>query len=274
MFYINGKPYDNEGYAFTTYYDGTPLMRCKVDETKDTYDITWCYDGDAEIVRLIFLVKHLKEHGIKNIRLYMPYIPNARYDRVKKPDEVFTLKYFAQIINGLGFEKVTALDPHSGVSEALLDNFTAISPDEKIRYAIGRIGREDQTPLVLFFPDEGAAKRYADLANTFGFPYVYAMKQRDWRTGKIQGLTLLGETEKVKGKNVLIIDDICSRGGTFYHSAKLLKDNLVKDVFLYVSHCENTVLEGDLPDSGLIKKIYTTDSIYRKEHPLIEVMPA
>ena len=34
------------------------------------------------------------------------------------------------------------------------------------------------------------------------------------------------------------------------------------------------VLEGDLPDSGLIKKIYTTDSIYRKEHPLIEVMPA
>ena len=100
------------------------------------------------------------------------------------------------------------------------------------------------------------------------------MKQRDWRTGKIQGLTLLGETEKVKGKNVLIIDDICSRGGTFYHSAKLLKDNLVKDVFLYVSHCENTVLEGDLPDSGLIKKIYTTDSIYRKEHPLIEVMPA
>lgn len=273
MFYINGKPYDNDGYAFTKYYDGTPLMRCKVDETKDAYDITWCYDGDEEIVRLIFLVKHLKEHGIKNIRLYMPYIPNARYDRVKKPDEVFTLKYFAQIINGLGFEKVTALDPHSGVSEALLDNFTAISPDEKIRYVIGRIGGEDQTPLVLFFPDEGAAKRYADLANTFGFPYVYAMKQRDWRTGKIQGLTLLGETEKVKGKNVLIIDDICSRGGTFYHSAKLLKDNLVKDVYLYVSHCENTVLEGDLPGSGLIKKIYTTDSIYRKEHPMIEVIP-
>ena len=270
MIYINGKPYDNEGYEFTTYYDGTPLMRYKVDGQEDACDITWCYDGDAEIVRLIFLVEHMKEHGIRRIRLYMPYIPNARYDRVKNSDEVFTLKYFARIINGLGFEKVTALDPHSNVSEALFDRFTAVPPDEKVKDVIEKIGKDS---LVLFFPDEGAVKRYAGIAKKAELPYVYAMKQRDWRTGKILGLTLLGDTETVKGKNVLMVDDICSKGGTFYHGAKLLRDNSVKDIYLYVSHCENTVLEGDLPGSGLIRKIYTTNSIYRKDHPLIEVMP-
>ena len=42
----------------------------------------------------------------------MPYIPNARQDRVKGPEDVFTLKYFANVINALGFRTVTVLDPH------------------------------------------------------------------------------------------------------------------------------------------------------------------
>jgi ribose-phosphate pyrophosphokinase len=101
-------------------------------------------------------------------------------------------------------------------------------------------------------------KRYSDKSP---LPYAFGMKKRDWTTGKILGLDIIN-AENVKDKNVLIVDDICSRGGTFYHSAKALIEAGAKSVSLYVTHLEDTVTIGDLPESGLIKHIYTTESIF------------
>ena len=71
---------------------------------------------------------------------------------------------------------------------------------------------------------------------------------------------------------MLIIDDISSRGGTFYHSAKKLKELGADKVFLYVTHCENTILEGEVLTSGLIEKVFTTSSLLTKKHEKIEVI--
>ena len=106
-------------------------------------------------------------------------------------------------------------------------------------------------------------KRYSHIASKCDIPYVFGMKNRDWRSGEILGLEVLGETDVVPGKNILIIDDICSRGGTFLHSGKALKDMGAADIALYVSHLENAVWEGDMIRSGLVRNIYTTNSIYR-----------
>lgn len=99
--------------------------------------------------------------------------------------------------------------------------------------------------------------------------YTYGNKRRDWETGEILGLEIVNP-EIVKDKDVLIIDDICSKGGTFYHSAKALKEAGAKNIYLYVTHCENTIFEGELlKDNGLIEKIFTTDSILTKQHEKI-----
>jgi ribose-phosphate pyrophosphokinase len=76
----------------------------------------------------------------------------------------------------------------------------------------------------------------------------------------------------IAGKDVIIIDDICSRGGTFYHSAKALKEAGAANIYLYVTHCENTIHEGELLNSDLIKHIYTTDSILTKKHEKITII--
>jgi ribose-phosphate pyrophosphokinase len=102
-------------------------------------------------------------------------------------------------------------------------------------------------------------------------PYAFGIKKRDWTTGKIEGLDVAGSVDKIKDSNILIIDDICSRGGTFYHSAKKLKELGAKKIYLYITHCENTILEGELLTSGLIERVYTTNSIFTKEHEKIEV---
>jgi ribose-phosphate pyrophosphokinase len=119
-----------------------------------------------------------------------------------------------------------------------------------------------QADLVAFFPDEGAMKRYSDMAN---MTYAFGIKNRDWATGKILGLGIMN-AELVKDKNVLIIDYICSRGGTFLHSAKALKEAGANRIFLYVTHAEKTMVEGEMYNNlDLVERIYTTDSIFNIE---------
>lgn len=216
-------------------------------------NITWRYESDAELFTLICLRRH---YGDRKVSLYLPYIPNARMDRVKRQDDVFTLKYFCEVINSLNFESVTVLDAHSNVALALLDRVVQEDVSFHIDDAIAF-----WTPDTLFFPDEGAMKRYSEMFP--GSPYSFGMKRRDWETGKILSLDIMNP-EFVKDKKVMIVDDICSRGGTFFHSAKALKEAGAKEIALYVSHCENTILEGEIFNSGLIDKVFTTPSLVHK----------
>lgn len=256
---------NNDRYKPEYFPDGTLRLRCNIDE--DIVNITWKFEDNEELLILYFLVNHLRRvYNVKTIHLYMPYIPNARMDRTKKGDEIFTLKYFAEFINNLQFDRVRVIDPHSYVSLALLDRVVVVDIIPTIKKLADTLllGQED----IVFFPDEGSCKRYSE---TMKHKHAFGIKKRDWRTGEIMGLDVIGDTLQ-KGFNALIVDDICSYGGTFYHSAQRLKELGANKIWLYVTHCENRVLEGELIKSGLIEKIYTTDSIYTKEHELIEVI--
>lgn len=244
--------------------DGTSAIRLSVESCP--VSIRWYYDNDGEAMVLWNIVHHIRSSCGANaaISLHMPYIPNARMDRVKNGDEVFTLKWFANFINALNFSYVAVTDPHSNVGVALINNVYVVQPDTFISAAAEDIGGD----LLFCYPDEGAAKRYSELMKA---EYIFGIKHRDWRTGKIERLELT-TPDKVAGRNILIVDDICSRGGTFLYTAKALKEAGANKVYLYVTHCENSVFDGDMISSGLIEHIYTTDSIYRGNDPRITVI--
>lgn len=260
MLRLNGRKVEVDSFP-----DGTLLVKRDFGlETRPETVIDWYYESDAELFTLYALTRHMQKLG-HGVRLFMPYIPNARMDRVKGASDVFTLKYFAEILNSLHFESVTVLDPHSYVSEALIDHIVVMHPKKYIYDVVTKL---EDANLVMFYPDEGATKRYADM---FNIPYAFGMKKRDWQTGKILGLEVMGESARVAGNNVLIVDDICSRGGTFFHSAKALKAIGAEKIYLFVTHCENTILEGEVLTSGLIERVYTTNSICTVKHEKVEV---
>lgn len=262
MIKLNSKPVEINKFP-----DGTLLMKQEYDHTEQIID--WRFQNNEELVALNFLTNHLRDSGAEYIELRMWYIPNARQDRIKKPEDIFTLKYFAQMINSLKFNRVLVLDPHSSVSEALFDNLYRCTPELIIADVYKKISEmvgDEET--VMFYPDEGAMKRYSGMISK---PYAFGIKERDWSSGQIKGLSVFGE-DVVKGRNILIVDDISSRGGTFYHSAKKLKELGAERIFLFVSHCENTILDGEVLTSGLIERVYTTDSLFTAKHEKIEVI--
>ena len=109
MIYIN-----DQKLIFNKFPDGA--FRLNISPVSGTVNLVWQFENNEELVVVYFVVKHLREHGATNLILHMPYIPNARMDRVKNEDEVFTLKYFADFINSLQFDSVIVRDPHSSVS--------------------------------------------------------------------------------------------------------------------------------------------------------------
>ena len=243
------------------------------------YGVKWNYESDAELFTLICLAKKCAEHNCRPI-LYMPYVPNARMDRVKKESDTFTLKYFCDIINSLNFLGVIVLDVHSNVAAALLDRCTVIEPTNYIREAVNQVylltggnegysRKEVMNKFITFYPDEGAMKRYSSLLD---FPYAFGIKKRDWETGNILGLEVMNK-EIVKDKNILIIDDICSKGGTFYYAAKALKELGAHSIYLYVTHCEKTITSGNIYYGNEIAQIFTTNSIWRDENdPRVKIL--
>lgn len=223
-------------------------------------EIKWNYEDNEELLALYFLTRHIQDAGYHNLILKMPYIPNARQDRVKNPEDVFTLKYFAELINSLNFTEVRVLDAHSNVSLALIDRVRQDTPQSYIEKVIDEIAQENGKKPLMFYPDEGAGKRYSGMIT---LPYCFGIKNRDWSTGEIKELSVAGETELIAGNDVLIVDDICSYGGTFIHSAEALAALGAAEIYLFVSHCEENALRGKLCACSKIKRIYTTDSIFQ-----------
>ena len=227
--------------------------------------IDWFYDGDDEMFTIMSLVDLVKRNSRSRIYLRMPYLPNARMDRIKTVTENFALKVFANWINSLCFEMVIVDNVHSNVSNALVNNITDILPD----FDINNITK-DYNFDVIFFPDEGACKRYEDMKiiKELGLPIAFGIKNRDWKTGEILGLDVVGAD--VKDKKVLIIDDICSKGYTFYYSGIKLRELGASDIRLYITHCEDNIQNGEVLKTDVISKVYTTDSICHIEDEKIK----
>lgn len=251
------------------------------------YEIVWLYEGDYEIFMLICIVKHLRSKMYNNVsfNLTMPYVVNSRLDRTHSDNEVFTLKYFAEIINDLKFNKVLIVDPHSIVSEALIDNVCVLRPSNIINNVIDRMRSlsDFKRKLVIYFPDDGAYKRYKDMPCFKDFTCIYGKKERDWETGKILGIEIYDKngsklTNEIENCDVLMVDDIISYGGTLAYSADKLKEMGAAHISAYATHVENSVLDEEKGTllkrykDKIIDTVYTTNSIYHGNHPMVDVI--
>lgn len=268
---------NNEIINIEHFPDGTQKLsvECMWRASGD-YVIDWRYEKEEEVATLIYITRHLKNSPwTRSVRLKMYYLPNARMDRIHEKQEVFTLKSFAEVINWLDFDLVRILDVHSNVGAALINNAIVETPKIYIDEVIKKI-EKDNSELILYFPDEGAAKRYSNMFPKY--KYCYGEKKRDWDSGKILGLNIVTNDVSLKNKTVLMIDDIISYGGSLFYSANELKKRDVGKIYAFTTHTENSILDnkkGTLIKSlenNTVERLFTTDSLFTGEHNKITVM--
>jgi len=245
---------------------GEQHIKLNQQDVADTCSATiWLHYGqDSEIWKLALIVDALRRSNINILHLNIPYFPAARQDRVCVAGEPLTVKVFADFINAMNFNKVTIFDPHSDVTAALLNKVKVVDNTKFVGAILGQMNALNKTgKTVLVSPDAGSNKKVANVAkylnNISGqdICVVRADKLRNVATGQIIETTVYADD--LTGKECYIIDDICSKGGTFCALAKVLKAKGASKVYLIVSHYEGTANIQTLKDSG-IDLIFTTDS--------------
>ena len=229
-----------------------------------------CSDG----VMALILVKNALDNAVgKDIKvtLKLGYLPYARQDRICNKGEALSIQAFVGLINMLQFNEVMILDPHSEVGPALFTAKLSVTTQEQmlsesIRNFDLRLGAD---VITLVSPDAGATKKTEQVSKHYnGLPVIQATKKRDLKTGQLSGFGFYGD---VKGKDLLIVDDICDGGGTFVGLAKILKEAGAGEIGLYVSHGIFSRGVDNLLENG-IDYIITTDSFFEGYHKDVEVV--
>jgi ribose-phosphate pyrophosphokinase len=246
----------NRSVQTNTIFFGGGEKHVKILEDVDSAIISVFFENDSDLVTLLMYVDSLKRMGCKQMFLEIAYFPGARQDRVCARGEALSVKVYADLINSMNFQWVKIFDPHSDVTGAVLNNVVIVNNHEFIQGIINDLNKE----FILISPDAGSNKKIYDLSkNLGGLPVIRCDKLRNVKTGEIIESIVYADEQQINGKNLLIVDDICSRGGTFKALAKKLKTMNPSSIYLAVSHFEGNANLTEMKECG-IDGIYTTDS--------------
>lgn len=255
MIFVNGKKVEFGIFPNGESYLNFNNINARYGEGRTTVSLK--YESDTDLFNLYILKNWLDSIECEKCTLDMAYMPYSRMDR-QNQFYTFNLKYVCNFINSMNWSKVMIYDTHSEITDALINNFVPNSSINGLFNSFRVDYDENKFPnFCIMFPDMGAQKRYGDKFQ--GYNSIVGMKKRNFSDGKITSLDVIGEV--ITDQDVVIIDDLCSKGGTFIAAAETVKKLGAKDVYLIVSHCENSIFDGDIFKTDLIKKVYTTNSI-------------
>ncbi len=213
--------------ASTRFPDGENYTRIDEESLEDDVVIVQNTYPDCNIIEMFLLQDAVSRLGSKSITLVIPYFGYARQDRVFKNGEPESAKILAQHLD-MKCDRVITIDIHK---EAVLDYFTCPHTDVKAAQAIADYVSTKGIDMVLS-PDIGAAGRAKDVGTRMGVPYDHLEKTRLSGTE----VKIAPATMDVKGKNVLIVDDMISTGGTIIAASAALREAGATSVSVACTH--------------------------------------
>ena len=213
-------------------------------------------------------IKDVYDHNNRPLSVTIPCLLDAQADRRFADNQPHSLKLLLRHLNSLQFENIEVFHPHNAeIVEAILNNVTILDNSYFIKNVLfneialgpGFPDMKKLDNLVLMSSDAGGFKPLMKLVDKIGWEgeTFSASKARKYEHGK-SVLTQQIDRQDFQGKDILIIDDICVKGGTFVGLAKMLKERNCGNLYLAVSHM--TVLDFNEELTLLYDTVFTTNS--------------
>lgn len=213
-----------------------------------------------DVERIICTVASLRECGVQELQLYVPYFLGGRSDRQFEVGSNNYLKcVICPIINALGFVRVEIMDPHSYVLSALINNVKSISNTELVRFALNDLyGPNTEDEFILVTPDDGASKKIDILAKDIGYTgQIIVCRKKRGADGRLSATEVPPAYRR--GKDYILIDDICDGGRTFNNIVdEIDKDDPEARKILIITH--GIFSAGFTELKKRFKAIYCTNS--------------
>ena len=218
-----------------------------------------CAPANENLMELLILTDALRRSSANTITAIIPYFGYARQDRKAAPRVPITAKLVANMIETAGIDRVVTIDLHAGQIQGFFD----IPVDNlygSIIFYDYIINKGLKNPIIAS-PDIGGVARARSFAKKLGIDIVIVDKRRE-EANESEVMNIIGD---VKGKDVILVDDMIDTAGTIVKAAKVLKEKGATSV---MACCTHPVLSGPAYDriaKGELDELLVSDSIPLKE---------
>lgn len=213
------------------------------------------FPNSDNLMELLLMIDAAKRASARHIIAVIPYFGWARQDRKDKPRVCIGAKLVADLLSCAGIDRLITMDLHADQ----IQGFFNVPVDHL--YASGVMLPYLQSlkldQLVIASPDVGGSKRANTYAKYLGCPLVLCNKTRA-RANEVESMQIIGD---VKGKNVVLIDDMIDTAGTITVAADVMKNAGAISVRAMASHAVMSGPATERVQASSIEEIVFTDSI-------------
>ena len=213
------------------------------------------FPNSDNLMELLLMIDAAKRASARHIIAVIPYFGWARQDRKDKPRVSIGAKLVADLLSCAGIDRLITMDLHADQ----IQGFFNVPVDHL--YASGVMLPYLQSlkldQLVIASPDVGGSKRANTYAKYLGCPLVLCNKTRA-RANEVESMQIIGD---VKGKNVVLIDDMIDTAGTITVAADVMKNAGAISVRALASHAVMSGPATERVQASSIEEIVFTDSI-------------
>ncbi|MBQ7945998.1 MAG: ribose-phosphate pyrophosphokinase [Bacteroidales bacterium] len=225
------------------------------------------FPNSDNLMELLLMIDAAKRASAYKIIAVIPYFGWARQDRKDKPRVSIGAKLIADLLSVAGIDRLITMDLHADQIQGFFD-----VPVDHL-YAstiflphIKSLGLED---LCIATPDVGGSKRASSYAKYLEVPLVLCHKTRN-KPNEVAEMKIIGD---VKGKNVILVDDMVDTAGTLTKAANLMFENGAKTVRAFASHCVMSGSATERVENSALTEMYFTDSIpYKKDSSKVKIL--
>ena len=219
------------------------------------------------LMEMLLMLDAAKRASARHITAVMPYFGWARQDRKDKPRVPIGAKLIAKLLETAGATRIITMDLHAdqiqGFFEKPVDHLFAST------IFLPHIDSLKLSNLTIASPDMGGSKRAYAYSKYLSSEVVICYKQRE-KANKVSHMELIGN---VKGKNVILVDDMVDTAGTLTKAATLMKE---RGAISVRAICTHALLSGDAHDKiekSELEELIVTDSIPpRISHNKVKVL--
>ena len=245
----------------TVFSDGE--SRVQIQENVRGYDVfvvqPTCPPVNQNLMELLIMLDALKRSSVYRLTAVIPYYGYARQDRKDCPRVPISAKLVADLLEVAGIDRILSIDLHADQIQGFFDKpVDHLSSAPVFSRFVLEKGMDD---FIVCSVDVGGIKRARMLANTLGKDLAVVDKRRESST-LTEVMNVLGE---VKGRNVLLVDDMIATGGSLVKAAEALKKRGAKTVYAFATHGIFAGQAQQLIEDSPLKKVFVTNTIPEKE---------
>ncbi len=215
-----------------------------------------CAPVNENLMELLIMVDAIRRASAKSITTVIPYYGYARQERKQKPREPISAKLVANLLTAAGADRMVTIDLHTSSIQGFFDIPVDHMPAVPL---LANYYREKQLEnVVVVSPDIGGVTRARNLAERLNCNLAIIDKRRP-EPNKSEIMGIIGD---VRGKNVIIVDDMIDTAGTITNAANFLSDQAgANEVYACCTHAVFTPPAVERIQQSSIKEMLITNTI-------------